>query len=72
MVDQKLAAAAALREAIDKLGRARLACDLANEIAVPALKQLGTAVDAIGTAATLLQEAVRTIATQTQEIPHAG
>lgn len=63
MVDDKLAATAALREAIDKLGRARLACDLASEIAIPALKQLGTAVDAIGTAAALLQDAVRVIAT---------
>jgi predicted RNA-binding Zn ribbon-like protein len=43
MVDERLAAAAALREAIEKLDRARLAGDLAAEIALPALKQLDTA-----------------------------
>jgi hypothetical protein len=62
MLDSKSAATAALREAIDRLGRARLACDLASELAIPALKQIGTAVDAIGTAATLLQDAMRAIA----------
>ena len=62
MVNESLLAQTALRDAIDKLGRARLACDLASEIATPALKQLETAVEAIGTAATLLQDVVRVIA----------
>ena len=58
MVEQDAAAKAALTEAIQKLGRARLACDLAQELTGPALRQLETANAAVGTAAELLQQVI--------------
>jgi hypothetical protein len=61
MVGSNDAAAAALQEAIQKLGRARLACDLCTELAAPALRQLETAQAAVGTAATLLQEVIASL-----------
>jgi hypothetical protein len=64
MVGEDSAASAGLREAIEKLGRASLACDLAGDLATPALKQLETANQAIATAGAILQDIVRGLASK--------
>lgn len=60
MVDSNNATAA-LADAVQKLGRARLAIDLAREISGPAIEQLRVANSAIETAANLLQEVVQAL-----------
>jgi hypothetical protein len=55
MADCNCNAKAALDDAVQKIGRARLAVDLAHDLIDGAHRQIGTANDALATAGTLLQ-----------------